>query len=71
MLNTPRTLSSVLQSAWRRPKLQLIRVPHDSIKIYEQTPPAWARWALVLISIDVMVAYVKLQTTVHKLLISY
>lgn len=64
MTYTPRTLSSVLRSAWRRPKLHLVRIPHDSVKIYDQTPPVWARWALVLVSIDVMVACVYLQMEV-------
>lgn len=54
---TPRTLTQVLKSAWRRPKPQLVRVPDTAVKFFEQKPPVWARWALVLVSVDVMVAY--------------
>src|SRR5258705_10392539 len=51
-------LTSILRSAWRRPKQPLVQLPQNSVKIYEQTPPAWARWALVLVSVDVMVSCV-------------
>ncbi|KAF9525073.1 hypothetical protein CPB83DRAFT_860243 [Crepidotus variabilis] len=53
---TPRTFAQVLKSAWRRPRAKLVRVPDNAVKIFEQQPPAWARWALVLVSVDVMVS---------------
>ena len=52
------SLTSILRSAWRRPKQPLVQLPQDTVKLYERVPPPWARWALVLVSVDVMVSCV-------------
>jgi hypothetical protein len=51
-------LASVVRSAWQRPKRPLVPLPSNSLRLYERIPPAWARWALVLVAVDVMVSCV-------------
>ncbi|CAA7267278.1 unnamed protein product [Cyclocybe aegerita] len=47
----------VVASAWRRTQPKVVRLPTgNSVKIFEQKPPAWARWALALVAVDIMVS---------------
>jgi hypothetical protein len=43
----------------RRPSLPVVSIPKQTQPaLFKQKPPWWARWALVLVALDVMVASV-------------
>jgi len=45
----------------RRPSLPVVSIPKQTQPaLFKQNPPWWARWALVLVALDVMVASVLL-----------
>ena len=58
----------------RRPSLPIVPIPKQVLPaLFKQNPPWWARWALVLVALDVMVAsvFLLLKSSISCLLICF